>query len=377
MPTVPSSRQSILASRNQAEAPVKSTGAKRIAEVVSTEHHPLRRPSPADASGAAKPSPKAVPLPPPSVSPKSPRVSVIPVEDQLAAEAIHAAHARAQQPQGQGFTTEAPKSIAETNSAYQTIDLPSGCIFYPFKAVPIRPLKGIDQAKLHQAATQNSIKLTVEAISATLGDGISAYDLTPQDFYYLMYWQRTQSFLRTPMVVRASCTDPQHNEDVLIGRLDPATGERKPVPESTLDLSIHVEKTTLDVKNLKLTDEQLDTNHWQGLEDIGLYVETMRDIVYAAENLIDLDNLAEAEWLAGYAAFLMPLEFEGRKETLLERMERVKEFTPDQLSELDRYIMTMTAYGVSESTKIKCPECGASNEVVIPFDARSFLPNRK
>jgi len=238
----------------------------------------------------------------------------------------------------------------------------------------------MDQAKLHQAATQNSIRHTVEAISATLSDGVSALDLTPQDFYYLMYWQRTMSFLKTPMIVKASCTDPTHNEHVIMGKPGPTEDSpRIPVDEKTLELSIHVDKTTLTVTNLDLEDQE---GKYPLLDDVELHVETMRDIVFAAENLVELADLAEAEWLAGYAAFLFPLQVQdsdggSRPENLLERMERVKELSPDQLAELDEYIREVTSYGVSESTTIKCPECGASNEVVIPFDARTFLPHRK
>jgi hypothetical protein len=240
----------------------------------------------------------------------------------------------------------------------------------------------MDQAKLHQAATQNSIRHTVEAISATLGDGVSAMDLTPQDFYFLMYWQRTNSFLKTPMIVRASCTDPTHNENVVLGKPgETEDSPRIPLDEKTLELSIHVDKTTLKVSDLEIADGLAE--RYPSLEGIELHVETMRDIVYAAENLVELADLAEAEWLAGYAAFLKPLQHPdtetttGAYETLLERMERVKEFDPDQLAELDEYIREVTSYGVSESTTIKCPECGASNEVVIPFDARTFLPHSK
>lgn len=351
MPQQPNSRQAHIASRD---------GSKRVIQSVSTEHHQLNRPG--------QQPPKASSAPP--AKPPGPRVNALPLDDIY--DNPHQAQP-APQPES--------KPQAERSSQYQTVGLPSGFRFYPFKELSVRPLKGMDQAKLHQAATQNSIRHTVEAISATLGDGVSALDLTPQDFYYLMYWQRTQSFLKTPMIVKASCTDPTHNEHVIMGKPGPTEDSpRIPVDEKTLELSIHVDRTTLDVKDLEITEQE---GKYELLDGIELHVETMRDIVYAAEHLVDLADLAEAEWLAGYAAFLTPLlvpdsdSGEGRPENLLERMERVKELSPDQLAELDEYIREVTSYGVSESTTIKCPECGASNEVVIPFDARTFLPHIK
>lgn len=351
-------------SRLARQAGQPTPASKRVIETVSTEHHALNRnQSPAKAATATNQAYSQ------SQAPRNPRVSAVPLDTPTQQVAP-----QVEQP---------AKTDAEVNSQYQAIDLPSGFEFYEFKTLTIRPLKGMDQAKLHMAATQNSIRHTVEAISATLGDGVSALDLTPQDFYYLMYWQRTQSFLKTPMVVRASCSNEQHNEDVLLGRWNEDKTARIPLDEKTLELSIHVDKTTLKVKNLELTDAQRDPATYPAINMLDLSVETMRDIVFAADKLIDLEDLAEAEWLAGYAAFLKPQvvydkgSTTPRYENLLERMDRVKEFTPDQISELDEYILTMASYGVSESTTIKCPECTALNEVVIPFDARTFLPHPK
>ncbi len=322
--------------------PAAQKGSPRVMEV-NTEHHELRRPgtqpdSQVIGSSQWREQPKGMP----KFRETSP--TSIPLQE---------------------------KPVEELSSGYVSIDLPSQFQFYEFKTLAIRTLKAVDQAKLHQAATQKRIRYTVEAISATLGNGISAFDLTPQDFYYLMYWQQVNSFLKYPRVVTAHCTDAQHNEDVLLGKWNEDLKKRVPLDENTLQMKVTVNKTTLETKNLEY---KLSDFRWPSIEHLDLHVETMRDIVDAAENLTELENLDEIEWLAGYAAFLRRRDPE---DTLIKRMERIRDLTADQVSDLDEYILATTSYGVSESTKIKCMECGALNEVVIPFDAHTFLPQFK
>lgn len=318
----------------------KGPSSPRVVEHVSTEHHVLRRPGAQPdnqviGNSQWREQPKGMPkfreaLPP------------IPFQE---------------------------KPVEELDSGYVSIDLPSQFRFYPFKTLSIRTLKALDQAKLYQAATQNILRYTVEAISATLGNGVSAFDLTPQDFYYLMYWQRVNSTLKNPLIVTAHCTDPKHNEDVLLGKWNEEAQKREPLDEKTLEMKVTVNKTTLETKNLDYVPET--DFRWSSIEGLDLYVETMHDIVDAAENLVDLDNLSQVQWLAGYAAFLRK---QSAEDTLIKRMERIQDLTVDQISDLDDYIKATTSYGVSESAKIKCMECGALNEVVIPFDARTFFP---
>lgn len=322
----PSSRRAYAEGRN----------APKVSEIVSTEFHAFRRPQVSELdkgqANTLKPTPEVTQAP----------------------------------------TLNVPeKSTSQTDSAYSSVDLPSNFAFYPFKQLSVRPLKAIDQAKLHQAALRKSLRHTVEAISSTLGDGVSAYDLTPQDFYFLMYWQRTNSFLKVPLVVKGYCTDVDHNLKVTVGTPN-AEGVVEKLPESTLELVVTVNKTTLDVKNLVYDH---DPSKWPLIKDLDLHVETMRDVVWAAENLAEItEDIETFEWLGGYSAFLRAQSLE---DSLRQRIERLSDLTVDQISELDEYIKAVTNYGVRESTIVKCKECGASTEVVIPIDASSFFPHSR
>jgi hypothetical protein len=326
-------------------------GSPRVVEHISTEHHVLRRPgNPPDPHIQTHAQQREHPYTMPQFPGKEKPHGMPRYGDTLGNMPLS-------------------KPVEELSSGYASIGLPSQFRFYTFKALSLRTLKASDQAKLYQAATQNNLRYTVEAISATLGNGISAFDLTPQDFYYLMYWQRVNSTLKNPMIVTASCTNAQHNEDVFLGKWDEALKKRIPLDEKTLEMRVTVNKTTLETKDLAYVPET--DFKWESIEHLDLHVETMRDIVDAAENLSDIENLSETEWLAGYAAFLNRRDAD---DTLMKRMERIQDLTMDQVSDLDEYIKATTSYGVSESTKVKCMECGASNEVVIPFDAHTFLP---
>lgn len=345
--------------QNKSPLPLARSGqpTRRIAETVSVEHHKIPARTPANPpSLAGQDRPRS----------NSGAPSVVPLDTTTDIRSLAAPGRPAleeQQPE--------QRSIVERDPNYQTIFLPSGHLFYPFKNLAIRCLRASEKAKLHSSAQNNSLRLTVEAIGACLGDGVSAFDLTPGDFYFLMYWLRLNSMLKTPMVVRASCSDEKHNQAVFVGTEVEEDGKlvRKFKDERTLDLEITVQKTTLKTNYLELKD--LDLSRWPALSGLDLGVETMRDLVDAAEAWgPDTPNLDELEYLAGYAVFL---KRESVDEPLTRRLDIVRGLGLDAIEEFDDYIKTVTQYGVEESATITCPECRASNRVLIPFDARTFL----
>jgi len=213
-------------------------------------------------------------------------------------------------------------------------------------------------------------------MSATLEPGVSAFDLTPADFYFLMYWQRVNSFTKTPQIITATCTDPKH-----VAKVD-----AKELPDTSLKIEQFLNSTTLDTKYADI----LDLSEFQTrLAGYDLHVETMRDVVEMTEKLIDLAE-AEAEategtpgtrtekeddsetseygWLATRAAFLNP------SISLDERCKIIGDMAAEDVAELDKYSLAVTDYGVEEYATIKCKECGASKRVKISFDALTFLP---
>lgn len=270
-------------------------------------------------------------------------------------------------------STPTKKSYAETDPDFISIDLPSRLSFYGFQSLSTRTLLASHQAKFSRSHKEGRYRYTVEAISACLEPNISAFDLTPGDFYFLMYWQRVNSFSKTPMLVTAFCDNEAHNHSVYIGDEVEKDGETTLVKKDkdTLHNEQVINITTLDTKYL----DDFVMPKLSVMEKFPLHVETMRWVVDSTEFLQDVDDITEEQlFLLQYAGFL---SYGPGRETVLERLAIVGSMTPDDLLEMDTYIALVTDYGVSEYANMKCKECSASIKVRVPFDALTFLPGRR
>lgn len=266
---------------------------------------------------------------------------------------------------------------SETDPDYHNVHIPSGFQTYPFSHLSIRTLLGSHIAKFHRANKEASLRPIVEAISSTLEPEISAFDLMPGDFYFLMYWQRLNSMPKTPMLIEVVCDNEKHQDEIVEGVRDPETGEFQRDGDGniikkhidTLTSTEYLTNTTLDVKDL----EPFKLDEFRDLHaKYVLGYETMRDVVEQTEHIIEAeDGDPEFAFLASRAAFLARMP--GR-ETLKQRMAIVDSMEPDELDVLQRYIEKFSDYGVSESANVRCKECGASTRLNISFDARTFLP---
>lgn len=301
-------------------------------------------------------------------------------------------------PQDQSeLDTVRPQS--ETNPDFYPIGLPSRFKFYGFKFLSARTLKAVHQAKFARAAKNGKLRFLVEAVSSTLGDNVSAFDLTPQDFFFVLYWQRFQSFPKNPQVIEFTCTNEGHVKRTMLKPDDPDYLE-----PDTLTLREIMSKT--DVQSIYLSEE-LDLSEYDELNSkYGLGAETMRDLVefaeleeevqFSREELVersdrqdatdeeldaetvrrvvkseDVDSMDEATWLSTRAVFL---ERGPGRNSIAERIEIVKQMDPDEIKLLDSYIAQVTDYGVLEYAELKCKECGARHRVSLSVDALSFLP---
>jgi len=249
-------------------------------------------------------------------------------------------------------------SFAEKNSNYYSIQLPSNFYFYPFKSFSARHVRGSEQAKFNRAAKENKLRHLVEAISATLEPGISAYDLTTLDFYYMLYWQRMNSYGKLPYVNETMCEAEKHVAEVIAEKKEAKTLEIK-----TLITSATLKETVFDPAVIQFPSDY---------EELPFKLDAlrMRDVVVLSE-MEESDNYEELEWLAdraGYIAMRSP------EDTIEKRMDLVRELAPDQIQAIEHYIKSVTGYGVEESTKVQCKECGAERVTQVTIDALSFLP---
>lgn len=267
------------------------------------------------------------------------------------------------------------KTFAETNPGFYSVDLPSKFYGYPFKTLAVSPLKGLHIAKINRAQKENSLRFLVEALSSTLEPTVSAFDLKPGDFYFLMYWQRVNSYPKSPMLIEVDCTDPAHQLAVIEG-VKNSDGVLVKKPQESLVIKEFLTATTLNVKDLVEPDltefEDLRSRYVLGYE-------TMRDVVLTAEKVLDSeDGAPDFAFTAGLASFLSPIQKEGEPPLdLAARCSLVDTMSVDDVNDLQRYIDVVTNFGVSESASIRCKECGALTRVNISFNALTFLPNGK
>lgn len=282
---------------------------------------------------------------PPRPDPRKPAVRVEAIEDMPKA-----------QPQ------PTPRNIqVEKNPAFVDITLPSNFVFYPFKSLAVRTFKAQDQAKCIRAAKEGRFRHLVEAISGTLQSDVSAHDLTHQDFYFVMYWHRTNSFGKSPYIHKALCENEQHLQDVIEGRKK----------EETLEISTIITRSTLSEKQL---DPSTIYYPEELMQKYQLGVLKIRDMVEIDE-MEDDPSFGDIEFLADLATYLEPRSVEEM--TVRSRIEIVKEMSTDEVEELQNYIKSVNDYGVSESINIKCKECGAEREAKVSIDALSFLPTSR
>lgn len=355
----------------------------KVTEVRTDNYEfPGRAAPPAQASGpGSKPHPHTAPLPQSLVrDPIKVGMNSLP-PGHPAAQRL-AAHMPVAEVQVEKL---APQS--ETDPQYMSISLPSLFRFYDFKHLSVRNIKGFHQAKFSRAAKEANVRYLVEAISSTMGDKVSAFDLTSNDFYFVMYWQRINSYPKNPQIITHMCDNMEHLKATQLPEGNP---KRKTL--ESLKIEAFLDNTTTDTVYL----EEWDMSKWADLDEkYGLGVETMRDIVdfedlqeeMAAQRAarrnrpvqartVDEeadDEISEDElmWLGGRAAFLAKLP--GR-ESLQARIEIVKQMDADEIAALEEYKDAVTAYGVKEFANLKCKECGAHHRVQLSVDALSFLP---
>lgn len=243
-----------------------------------------------------------------------------------------------------------------------SLQLPSNFLFYPFKSISVTPLKGYHQAKFARAAREKLTRHIVEAVTTLLPDGVDAMDLTVPDFYYLLYWLRLNYYTKAQLVHRGVCKDHKHLAEV--------RDSKKPLESLTTIITIG--KTSLKESYLEAGfDREFELNPELAENGLSLHPLCMRDVVDLEENLSDVPDYVELEYLADLASFL---RIDGKPlSSLKERIQLAEGLSPDALECVAEYRDLVSNYGVIEILKFNCQECGAENETAVSISAHSFL----
>lgn len=266
-----------------------------------------------------------------------------------------------------GATLEKP--AVELDPELTEVVLPSNFHPYTFKTLAVRTMKGIHQAKLAQAAKKESATMVAQVISSLL-HGASAFDLTYQDFRWVMQYIRQQSFLKTPLKAIGICTNLEHMQRVRDGK----------VKKETLQNVTLIDKTVLQEKGLDVDTLELWVSEHPEMQRFGLGFQTVRDNLLMLDRAAEIKSEDDAEeyvWLAQRASFLRGYKVDEQGNTvpttLDDRIKVVGEMSPDEVAALTEYIELACDYGVAESIKTKCTECGADIETDVSLSVHSFL----
>lgn len=254
-----------------------------------------------------------------------------------------------------------PSSSADAIS----LGLPSRFAFYDFKDIYIVPFKGKHLSKLSRAHKEESLLHMVEAVSSVLSNTTNtpnlAFKLTINDFYFVLYWLRTNSYTKSVYTHRDMCKNKSHHEKVAEGSL----------PNESL-----ISVQTLTKTDLRVTElETLPNPDLYVLNYPGLYLNptTMQDTLQLAGDPAFAKDDEEFLYSAQLASYL---RLEANPDaTLRERIAVFNELSVDDVTVIQNYENAITTYGVVESTKLTCKACGASWVSKISLDAHDFLPS--
>lgn len=275
-----------------------------------------------------------------------------------------------------------------------SLALPSRFAYYGFKDVYVRPFLARHIAKLQKAHREQSLLPIVEAVSSVIYTTEPAYqgralafDLTLPDFYMVLYWLRMNSFTKSNYIHKTRCNNPSHmkrvedhlrmdeyEEQVRMGKMKPdelARIKARALPETSLDISQVITKTELNVLELeKVPDPEIF--HFSDTSAMVFRPPTMRDVVEFSEapELQDEDKREEFTFLAQLATHIQHREYEL---TLAQRIGIVENATADQVELIQQFERELGDYGVIDTVKVTCKECGHVRETKLSIAAHSFF----
>lgn len=284
------------------------------------------------------------------------------------------------QPQKPAAT--APKS--ETDPRYHSLELPSKFQWYPFKSLSVRPLNVQEIKKIYAAHKSGSLRTFYEAIAPAMDQPV--FDLTVGDVYAVLYWLRINSYPKTQYLVKYSCKDDLHMDrvlgpipedftDLLDDKGKPLTKDNYRLSAETLTNEVIVTTSNLSIVEMKSLEEIAQFCESMELckKGVAFYPSIVRDLIEVDEMSNDPSFDPGDDFLCRLASYLdrrHGISLQERYEFMIKNEEI---FTPEAVLEMDDLIEELV-HGVRESITCKCKGCGASNEVLVPIDALTFLP---
>lgn len=320
-------------------------------------------------------------------------------------------------PVAPSVNTNAAQQINQMVRGAVPMTLPSRQASYGKMNISITRLNVASVRDIIRASATQSIRLLVSTLGSTI-HGFDIMSMSEVDFHYTMYWHRMNSYKKLPFVVPWTCTDKEH-----VARITQNLAPAKSLKNSTM-----VNASTLEIR--ELDDMAYQNMSAAFLQEYGLKVglPTVRDMVTVVEQEAEAFDVYKAK-LASMGVFEHKRDKQGQipdealdaflesdemddevlvlpnyrdvvkakakvlgemtarnyanhYSSLLDnnygdlnaRWKLISTLPPDALMQLDELAKLADSYGVNESWKVTCAECGASKRVVYRLDALTFLP---
>ena len=256
-------------------------------------------------------------------------------------------------------TQHRPTEVPPEN--YITEELPSRGLFYDnISSVAIKRF-GVPQISLiNRSRTDGNFRHTVDAVGSCIW-GTDVLDLSLQDFWFLMYWERINSYKNVPLTVDWTCAHTEHLHMIDSGEVDASSTERT----SSLD------RTDLKIINLDPI-AKIKADSIRDRYGITVVPFTVRHFLQYSSLLEEDKKLAESDSLMMRYANILDVRVHG--ETLLERLEVANSLDDANVIVDIEDFFVASEHGVVESFDLTCEVCGAHSTVDRTLDALSFFP---
>lgn len=282
------------------------------------------------------------------------------------------------------------------DAEYMSLELPSRFAYYGFTDLYVCPFRAKHLGKLQKANREQSMLAMVEAVSAVCyttnpayAGAAMAFELTLPDFFFVLYWLRLNSFTKSNYVHTAMCENEDHIRRVSYTMNPGFYDAQLANGEITAEERDLMYKEAMNPESLKLsqilTNTTLVINELETVPDPTFYCfdseprirmrpPTMRDVLDFAEapERKDPELKEEFSFLAQLASHIQHTEMYMDLRT---RIKVVGECSPDEVQLLKGFERQIKGYGVEETVKIQCKECGAVSETKLSLAAHSFFPS--
>lgn len=201
-------------------------------------------------------------------------------------------------------------------------DLPSKGVPYDFMEVFLRPLSATGLSKISASVKNNSYPMLVDALDTCINVDIRS--LTPEDFNFVMFWVRLNSYPAKPMQI--PWTSKYGNENK------------------------HIIKTTqLDIIEIEMTREEFD-NDWKPR---GICFPTVRDMEIQA---VDKKTIPEEDvWRVELSQYIDSGKPFNPQTYIQDKLDRLEELVAERGLDIQgdiKEFISRTSHGVREKVML-------------------------